>query len=212
VRKLPSRGWACVVVLVACSRSEAGREGQGSSAPAAVTSAPEAMVAPAPAAPGPITATAKTLTLSSPAFEAGSPIPPEHTCDGANLSPPLAIAGVPDGTRSIALFIEDPDAPDPAAPKTIWAHWVAYDLPASTRRLDTGAGNPQKLGRSGKNDWGATGYRGPCPPIGKHRYFVKLFALDRELGDLHEPTKSELLRAMEGHVLAQGELMGTYKK
>lgn len=154
----------------------------------------------------------KTLAVSSPAFAAGAAFPKQHTCDGADLSPPLTIGGVPEGTKSLALYVEDPDAPDPAAPKTVWAHWVAYDLPATTRSLDAGAGNPQKLGRAGKNDWGSTGYRGPCPPVGNHRYFIRVVALDRELGDLGEPKKAELLRAIEGHVLARGELMGTYEK
>jgi Raf kinase inhibitor-like YbhB/YbcL family protein len=154
----------------------------------------------------------KTLAISSPAFTAGGPIPAEHTCEGRDQSPPLAIANVPDGTKSLALVVEDPDAPDPTAPKLVWAHWVAYDLPPATRSLAAGAGNHQKLGRAGKNDWGSTGYRGPCPPIGRHRYFIRVFALDRELGDLREPNKGELLKAIEGHVLARGELFGTYQK
>jgi Raf kinase inhibitor-like YbhB/YbcL family protein len=155
---------------------------------------------------------AATLGVSSPAFAAGAEIPKQHTCDGADLSPPLAFAALPSGAKSLALYVEDPDAPDPAAPKAVWTHWVAYDLPASTRSLPAGAGNPQKLGRAGKNDWGSNGYRGPCPPVGKHRYFVRVFALDRELGDLGEPTRVELVRAMQSHVLARGELMGTYQK
>jgi Raf kinase inhibitor-like YbhB/YbcL family protein len=154
----------------------------------------------------------KTLALSSPAFTPGSAIPAKYTCDGPNLSPPLALTGVPEGTKSFALVVEDPDAPDPAAPKGIWVHWVVYDLPATTRTIAEGAGNHGKLGRAGKNDWGQVGYRGPCPPIGRHRYFVRAFALDSELGDRHEPNKAELLKALEGHVLAKGELVGTYQK
>jgi Raf kinase inhibitor-like YbhB/YbcL family protein len=140
-------------------------------------------------------------------------MPAKYTCEeGENLSPPLVIDGVPEGTKSLALVVEDPDAPDPAAPKTVWAHWVLYDLPPSTRSLEEGAGNHGKLGKKGKNDWGATGYRGPCPPVGQHRYFVRVLALDKELGDLHEPSKAALLGASQGHVLARGELFGTYKK
>jgi Raf kinase inhibitor-like YbhB/YbcL family protein len=154
----------------------------------------------------------KTLALSSPAFTPGSAIPSKYTCEGADLSLPLVMANVPDGTKSFALIVEDPDAPDPAAPKRVWVHWVVYELPAATRALAEGADDHGKLGRAGKNDWGSTGYRGPCPPIGRHRYFVRAFALDRELGDLHEPSKAELLKALEGHVLAQGELVGTYQK
>jgi Raf kinase inhibitor-like YbhB/YbcL family protein len=153
-----------------------------------------------------------TLNVSSSAFKHQGAIPAKYTCEGDDRSPPLTVAGVPPNAKTLALVIEDPDAPDPAAPKRTWAHWVAYDLPPSTRDIQEGAGNGGKLGRSGKNDWDATGYRGPCPPIGKHRYFLKFFALDRELGDLHEPTRPELLKAMEGHVIATGELMGTYQK
>jgi Raf kinase inhibitor-like YbhB/YbcL family protein len=154
----------------------------------------------------------KKLSLSSSAFSAGSAIPAKHTCEGANLSPPLAIGDVPAGTKSLALVVEDPDAPDPAAPKLVWAHWVAYDLPPTTHSLAEGAGNHGPLGRAGKNDWREIGYRGPCPPIGRHRYFFRLFALDQELGDLHEPSRPDLLKAIEGHVLARGELFGTYAK
>ena len=203
-----------VLLLAACSRSEAGREAQSSSS--AVSSAPAVDAPSAPQAGGPAAAPSssseKTLAVSSPAFAAGAAFPKQHTCDGSDRSPPLAIGDVPDGTKSLALYIEDPDAPDPAAPKTVWAHWVAYDLPATTRSLPAGAGDPQRLGRTGKNDWGSPGYRGPCPPVGRHRYFIRVFALDRELGDLGEPTKAELVRAMQGHVLARGELMGTYAK
>lgn len=158
------------------------------------------------------TNTTKSLTVSSSAFAPGGSIPAKHTCEGGDVSPPLAIAGVPGGTKSLALVVEDPDAPDPAAPKRVWTHWVAYDFPAETRALDEGAGNRAKLGRPGKNDWGETAYRGPCPPIGQHRYFFRVFALDTELGDLHEPSKADLLKAIDGHVLARGEVFGTYQK
>lgn len=153
-----------------------------------------------------------TLSVTSPAFANQGAIPKLYTCDGRNVSPPLALSGVPAGTQSLAVIVEDPDAPDPAAPRTVWTHWVVYDLPATTRALAEGAGNHAGLGRPGKNDWGATGYRGPCPPVGKHRYFIKAFALDTELGDLGEPTKAELLSRMQGHILARGETFGTYAK
>jgi len=153
-----------------------------------------------------------TLTVTSPAFAPGASIPARHTCEGEDRSPPLAVAGVPPSAKTLAVLVDDPDAPDPAAPKTVWVHFVAYDLPASTGTLADGVGNGGSAGRAGKNDWGTVGYRGPCPPVGRHRYFVKVLALDSELGDLHEPTKAALLRAVEGHVVGEGELIGTYQK
>ena len=155
------------------------------------------------------------LTLSSPAFTAGGPIPSRFTCDGPNISPPLAWTGAPPGTRSFALIEDDPDAPDPAAPKRVWVHWVLYNVPASVGELAEGAsGAGIPLGaREGRNDGGALGYGGPCPPIGRHRYFHKLYALDTELPDLGERAgKPELERAMAGHVLAKAELVGTYER
>lgn len=152
------------------------------------------------------------LTVTSPAFAAYAAIPPKHTCEGEDRSPPLDITGIPPSAKTLALVMDDPDAPDPAAPKRVWVHWVVYDLPVSTTKLPEGAGNGGSLGRSGKNDWGTPGYRGPCPPIGRHRYFVRVLALDTELGDLGAPNKAALLAATEGHVLAEGELVGTYQK
>lgn len=154
------------------------------------------------------------FTLQSPAFGAGAEIPREHTCDGADSSPELRWQGVPAGARSLALIVDDPDAPDPAAPKRTWVHWVLYDLPASLAALPAGI-HPSALPagtRQGLNDWQRAGYGGPCPPIGRHRYFHKLYALDALLGDLGSPTKADLERAMDGHVLAQAELMGTYQR
>ena len=154
------------------------------------------------------------FTLSSPAFENGEPIPRRYTCEGDDISPPLDWSGVPAGTKSLALIVEDPDAPDPAAPKRVWVHWVLYDLPDTTSGLPEGAGGrdlPEGC-REGLNDWKKLGYGGPCPPIGRHRYFFRLFALDRVLGDLNHPTKAKLERAMDGHLLAAAELMGTYQK
>jgi hypothetical protein len=158
--------------------------------------------------------TTMSLTLSSPAFKQLGGIPKSHTCDGEDASPPLAWSGVPPGTKSLALVVDDPDAPDPAAPKVVWVHWVLYDLPASATSLAerlTAAHLPPGA-REGLNDWKQPGWRGPCPPIGRHRYFHKLYALDIVLPDLHRPTRAALEKAMEGHVLAQAELVGTYQR
>jgi hypothetical protein len=155
-----------------------------------------------------------SLTLTSPAFAPGAEIPSDYTCNGNDRSPPLVWTDAPRGTKSFALIVDDPDAPDPAAPKRTWVHWVLYDLPPTAKQLPDGAsasGLPAGS-REGRNDSGKVGYGGPCPPVGRHRYFHKLYALDRLLGDLHTPTKSDLLRAMDGHILAQAELMGTYAK
>lgn len=149
-----------------------------------------------------------TLRLSSSAFADGGTIPVVHTCDGGDLSPPLAWSGIPAGTRSLVLIVEDPDAPDPRAPKMTWAHWILYDIPPSATRVAAGA-RPAGA-REGLNDWQRAGYGGPCPPIGRHRYIHRLYALDVVLGDLHQPTRAALLRAMQGHVLAQTQLVGTY--
>jgi Raf kinase inhibitor-like YbhB/YbcL family protein len=154
------------------------------------------------------------LSLTSPAFIHEQSIPGNYTCEGDNQSPPLQWSGLPDATQSLALIVDDPDAPDPAAPKRTWVHWLLYNLPISTSELETGIKSshlPQGA-LEGVNDWQRTGYGGPCPPIGRHRYFFKLYALDTLLPDLHKPTKEALLKAMEGHVLAQTELMGTYRK
>jgi Raf kinase inhibitor-like YbhB/YbcL family protein len=155
-----------------------------------------------------------TFSISSETFNDGEGIPSKYTCDAEDVSPPLAWSGIPDGAQSLALIVDDPDAPDPAAPKMVWVHWVLYNLPADS----TGLGEattvetlpPDTL--EGKNDWKKTGYGGPCPPIGEHRYFFKLYALDVVLPDLGHPAKPDLLKAMEGHVLAETQLMGTYQK
>ena len=152
------------------------------------------------------------LTLTSPAFAHEGAIPERYTCDGRDLSPPLAWAGAPEGSRSLALIVSDPDAPDPAAPKTTWVHWVLYDLPTADGAFPEAVARLPAGTRDGRNDWNRTGYGGPCPPVGTHRYFFELFALDRELGELGRPTRRELLVAMKGHVLAQATLMGTYRR
>ena len=151
------------------------------------------------------------LQLISSAFAHGQPIPREHTCDGDGASPPLAWSGLPQGTQSVALVVDDPDAPDPAAPRRTWVHWVLYDIPAAAAGIGEGGAAPAGA-RDGRNDWKRTGYGGPCPPIGRHRYFHKLYALDAALGDLGTPDKAALERAMSGHVLAQATLLGTYQK
>ena len=146
-----------------------------------------------------------SLELSSSAFGANGHIPAKHTCDGDDASPPLAWRGAPAGTMSFALIVDDPDAPDPKAPKRVFVHWVAWDIPASATGMDGSK-------REGTNDGGSRGYMGPCPPIGRHRYFFKLYALDTQLGDLGSATtKADLERAMKGHVLGQAELIGTYE-
>ncbi|HYA66320.1 MAG TPA: YbhB/YbcL family Raf kinase inhibitor-like protein [Burkholderiaceae bacterium] len=154
------------------------------------------------------------LQLSSSAFAHGASIPRQFTCEGADRSPPLAWSGVPTTARSLVLIVDDPDAPDPAAPKMTWVHWVLYNLPPETTGLAEAVA-PRALPPGtleGKNDWKRTGYGGPCPPIGRHRYFHKLYALDTVLSDLAQPTKDKLLRAMQGHILAQAEFFGTYQK
>jgi Raf kinase inhibitor-like YbhB/YbcL family protein len=152
------------------------------------------------------------LKLESPAFADGESIPIKYTCEGEDISPELRWSNQPEGTKSLALIVDDPDAPDPKAPKRTWVHWVLYEIPADAKGLPEGA-RPLPAGtREGVNDWDRTGYGGPCPPIGTHRYFFKLYALDAALGDLSEPTKAELEQAMTGHILAQTELIGTYKK
>ena len=155
-----------------------------------------------------------TFSLRSDDFIALGEIPAVHTCEGQDLSPHLSWSGAPQGTRSFALIVDDPDAPDPKAPRTVWVHWVLYDLPADTTELPRGVAAKQLPAgtREGLNDWQRKGYGGPCPPIGRHRYFHKLYALDTVLPDLGATTKKGLLQAMEGHVLASAELVGTYRK
>lgn len=154
------------------------------------------------------------MELRSSAFAPDTEIPSLHTCEGRDQSPPLAWTGVPAGTKSLALIVDDPDAPDPAAPKMIWVHWMLYNIPPDTAGFAAGV-PPAALPagtREGLNDWQRTGYGGPCPPIGRHRYFHKLYALDTVLPVLQPATRSALESAMRGHILAQGELVGLYRK
>lgn len=154
------------------------------------------------------------MKITSTAFAHEAAIPSRFTCDGANVSPPLAWSELPDGTKSLALIVTDPDAPDPKAPKTTWVHWVLYNLPADVKSLRQAIPEkglpPGTL--EGANDWGRIGYGGPCPPIGRHRYVHTLYALDVVLSDLDRPTRAALLAAMQGHVLGSAELIGTYQR
>jgi Raf kinase inhibitor-like YbhB/YbcL family protein len=154
------------------------------------------------------------LTIESPAFLNKGEIPTDNTCDGEDVSPGLQWNGVPSNAKSLALIVDDPDAPDPAAPKRTYVHWVLYDIPVSAKGLPPGGGAFQlpKGTREGKNEWGKTGYGGPCPPIGRHRYFFKLYALDVALGDRGLVTKADLELLMQGHVIDKTELMGTYQR
>ena len=155
-----------------------------------------------------------SLSITSTAFSANGAIPALYTCEGKDISPPLAWSDLPAGTRSLALIVDDPDAPDPAAPKTTWVHWVLYDIPPTATGLAEGV-KPAALPsgtREGRNDFGRMSYGGPCPPIGRHGYFFKLYALDTSLAALNAATKASVEQAMQGHVLAQATLLGTYQK
>jgi len=151
------------------------------------------------------------MQLSSTAFTAGGGIPRRHTCEGDDSAPPLSWRDVPPGAKSLALIVDDPDAPDPKAPKQTYVHWLLYDIPPTTTTLGPDDRLPAGA-REGVNDWKRPGYGGPCPPIGRHRYFFKLYALDTKLGDLSTPRKDALEKAMRGHVLEQAELVGTYER
>lgn len=151
------------------------------------------------------------FVLTSSAFAPGGEIPRMYTCQGKDVPVPLAWSGAPAGTRSFALIVDDPDAPDPKAPKMTWVHWVLYNLSATAASVEAGAALPPGT-RDGLNDWKRTGYGGPCPPTGRHRYFHKLYALDTVLPDLGRPDKRALERAMQGHILGRAELVGTYEK
>jgi len=152
-----------------------------------------------------------TLTLSSDAFAHQGAIPARLTCDGANRSPPLAWEGVPAGTRSFMLIVDDPDAPDPEHPRQTWVHWLLYNLPANCTELHEGGPLPPGT-LIGLNDWRRADYGGPCPPVGRHRYVHTLYALDAVLRDLKHPSREQLEQAMQGHVLAQAELIGLYER
>jgi Raf kinase inhibitor-like YbhB/YbcL family protein len=153
------------------------------------------------------------FAVRSSAFTDHGPIPRKYTADGEDISPPIEWSGAPAETRSFAFIVDDPDAPDPRAPQRTWVHWVLYDIPGEAHALEEDA-RKQRLPpgtREGLNDWRRSGYGGPSPPMGRHRYFHKLYALDVVLPDLEKPTKTRLLNAMKGHVLAEAQLVGTYQ-
>lgn len=153
---------------------------------------------------------AGAMQVRSPAFADGDAIPVRYSCQGEDISPPLSWDGVPPGARSLALICDDPDAPMGA-----WVHWVAFDIPPELRALEEGVPAAERVegrARQGMNDFGKVGYGGPCPPAGTHRYFFRLYALDKKLGFKGGVTKARLLKEMKGHVLAEGTLVGTYRK
>jgi len=155
-----------------------------------------------------------TLKLTSTAFVHEGAIPEIHTCQGQDVSPPLAWSGVPANAKSLVLIVDDPDAPDPAAPKMTWVHWLLYNISPSVTGLPQGVA-PKELPAGtlqGTSDFQRTGYGGPCPPIGRHRYFHKLYVLDILLPDMKKPRKADLEKAMKGHVVEQAVLIGTYQK
>lgn len=154
------------------------------------------------------------MKLESSAFTHHSEMPARFTCDGGDVSPPLVWSDLPEGAKSLVLIVDDPDAPDPQAPKMTWVHWVVYNLPAEPGQLPEGAATTglPAAAKSGLNDWKKASYGGPCPPIGQHRYFHKLYALDTVLPDLGQPTKAKLEQAMQGHVLARAEMVGLYRR
>jgi hypothetical protein len=152
---------------------------------------------------------AKSFRIESPAFQNRADMPREYTCEGGNIPPPLQWKNPPAGTQSFVLIVDDPDAPDPKAPQRTWVHWLVYNIPAKSQRLD------QKIpagAQTGLNDFQEAAWGSPCPPRGKHRYFYKLYALDTLLEFDHAPTKGELERTMKGHILGQTELIGLYEK
>ncbi|HEX6575888.1 MAG TPA: YbhB/YbcL family Raf kinase inhibitor-like protein [Gemmatimonadaceae bacterium] len=154
--------------------------------------------------------------ITSSAFDHNGRIPSKYTCEGDDRSPPLEWSGAPEGTQTFALIVDDPDAPDPAKPQRVYVHWVLFNIPANTTRLEENAWKSNLPGGAvtGVNDWDKPEWGGPCPPIGRHRYFFKLFALDTALSGLSSSSarKQDVLDAMEGHVLGQAELIGTYQK
>jgi Raf kinase inhibitor-like YbhB/YbcL family protein len=152
--------------------------------------------------------------VSSSAFPRQGIIPSIYTCDGKNSSPPIAWSGLPASAKSLALIVDDPDAPDPTEPQRTWVHWVLYDIPVNAHGLSENAavnGLPSGT-MQGLNDWKHVGYGGPCPPVGQHRYFFKLYALDVVLPDLKQPDKARLENAMQGHVIAHVEMIGKYPR
>jgi len=152
------------------------------------------------------------MNLTSSAFANGGEIPAKYTCEGQDIAPPLAWSDVPANAKSLVLIVDDPDAPDPERPKVTWVHWVAYNIPLHVNSLPEGTKQLPPGALDGVNDWNRMGYGGPCPPIGRHRYFFKLYALDGTLPNLGQITKDKLEAAMKPHIVAKAELVGTYQK
>ena len=154
------------------------------------------------------------MQITSTAFTHNGEIPSKYTCKESDISPPLSWAGVPENAKSLVLIVDDPDAPDPKAPKMTWVHWVLYNLPPTVDKLQEAVTTDDLPTGTleGLNDWKRTGYGGPCPPIGRHRYFHKLYALDEILPDLNNPTKAKLEEEMKEHIITSAELIGTYEK
>lgn len=152
------------------------------------------------------------MILTSSAFGQNGAIPKRHTCDGEDISPPLSWSAMPPGSKSLVLIVDDPDAPDPAAPTMTWVHWILYNIPPSANGLAEGAKDLPAGTLTGRNDWQRTGYGGPCPPVGRHRYVHKLYALDTVLQGLDKPSKRALEKAMQGHIVGRAELVGTYQR
>jgi len=152
------------------------------------------------------------MRITSPAFAERGSIPEKYTCEGRDISPPLVFSDIPDAAESLVLIVDDPDAPDPAEPKMTWVHWLLFNLPPQLKSLDEDIRKLPIGTDAGLNNWSRHNYGGPCPPIGRHRYFFKLYALDTRLNGLKTPDKAALLQAMQGHVLEQAELVGTYLK
>jgi hypothetical protein len=152
------------------------------------------------------------MSITSTAFVHNGSIPKLYTCEGRNVSPPLTWSGVPAAAESLVIIVDDPDAPDPAAPRMTWVHWLLYNLPVDTTGLPEAPQSFPAGTLDGLNDWGRAGCGGPCPPIGRHRYFHRLYALDVVLPNLHQPNRKSLEQAMKGHVVAEAQLVGSYQK
>ena len=152
------------------------------------------------------------MKITSNAFAHDGQIPKTYSCEGRDISPPLDWSEVPANAKSLVLIVDDPDAPDPAAPRMTWVHWLLYNLPVACPGLPEAVRSLPDGTLDGLNDWKRVGYGGPCPPIGRHRYFHKLYALDVVLPDLQKPNKKQLEQAMQGHVIAEAQLIGTYQK
>lgn len=192
-------------ILAACSKPE--------QAPAVDTGAAPS-TAQTDTTPATTSSNTMTFKITSSQFQANGSIPSKYTCEGSDTSPPLEWTDVPSAAKSLALIVDDPDAPDPAKPQRTYVHWVVYNIPPSVTKLDENAaksGLPNGAVQ-GSNDWKKQTYGGPCPPIGRHRYFFKLYALDTQLSELNNPAKADLEKAMQGHIIGQTEIVGTYQK